>query len=151
MPWIRRLFLCPHRSAPVSQNAQHLQHPFQRYWFKTNHPRLRVLKLTPSTRAHLRGHTSNRLSTPCVMCKCTPHVAPQLCVTWYNQCAPMLDLNRDMVWIQGLVRVRTVSQTNRRACNTCAMNWTLSHSDTERLDLLVMAKQTPAWRYNTYR
>jgi hypothetical protein len=58
---IRRFFVCPHRCALASQNAQHFQHLLQSYPVKTNHPRLRVLMLIPPARAHLRGHTSTHL------------------------------------------------------------------------------------------
>jgi len=58
----RAFVVCPHRCALASQNAQHFQHLFKHLTsrFKTHHPRLRVLKLTPA-RARLRGHTSRHL------------------------------------------------------------------------------------------
>jgi len=70
--------VCPHRCALASQNAQHFQHLFNDSVFKTNHPRLRVLNLTPA-RADLRGHTSNRLIGFCARCRsCLRRAAPRL-------------------------------------------------------------------------
>ena len=58
---IRQLQVCPHRCALPSQNAQHAQHFWQHVETDYYCPRVSVLKLTPA-RAHLRGHTSKRLT-----------------------------------------------------------------------------------------